>query len=224
MWPSKYACAKQKLRRSISTRALLFLSHVQPQNVTCVIRSEALMTRIGISKSHIYMCFCTRTYIYLYWNLYSRIRIYVLKLIIPNGNRICTGIYIVVLKNIFVYWNIHCCTEKHICVLKYILLYWKTVVLKTHLCTGVYIFFYWDTYCCTGIDIRDLQIRLRLRVRVRVRVRVFQCVPGAHARLHEAVTSTRSVVKISSPSWRQLRDFQQISSPDYKFSTGAKAS
>ena len=44
--------------------------------------------------------------------------------------------------------------------------------------------------------IRDLQIRLRLRVRVRV----FQCVPGAHARLREAVTSTRSVVKISSPS------------------------
>ena len=45
-------------------------------------------------------------------------------------------------------------------------------------------------------NIRDLQIRLRLRVRVRV----FQCVPGAHARLREAVTSTRSVVKISSPS------------------------
>ena len=45
---------------------------------------------------------------------------------------------------------------------------------------------------------RDLQIRLRLRVRVQVRV--FQCVPGAHARLREAVTSTRSVVKISSPS------------------------
>ena len=45
-------------------------------------------------------------------------------------------------------------------------------------------------------DIRDLQIRLRLRVRVRV----FQCVPGAHARLREAVKSTRSVVKISSPS------------------------
>ena len=43
---------------------------------------------------------------------------------------------------------------------------------------------------------RDLQIRLRLRVRVRV----FQCVPGAHARLREAVTSTRSLVKISSPS------------------------
>ena len=43
-------------------------------------------------------------------------------------------------------------------------------------------------------EIRDLQIRLRLRVRV------FQCVPGAHARLREAVTSTRSVVKISSPS------------------------
>ena len=43
---------------------------------------------------------------------------------------------------------------------------------------------------------RDLQIRLR----VRVRVRVFQCVPDAHARLREAVTSTRSVVKISSPS------------------------
>ena len=42
--------------------------------------------------------------------------------------------------------------------------------------------------------IRDLQIRLRLRVRV------FQCVPGAHARLREAVTSTRSVDKISSPS------------------------
>ena len=45
-------------------------------------------------------------------------------------------------------------------------------------------------------EIRDLQIRLRLRVRVRV----FQCIPGAHARLREAVTSTRSVVKISSPS------------------------
>ena len=28
----------------------------------------------------------------------------------------------------------------------------------------------------------------------------FQCVPGAHARLREAVASTRSVVKISSPS------------------------
>ena len=67
---------------------------------------------------------------------------------------------------------------------------------------------------------RDLQIRLRLRVRVRV----FQCVPGAHARLREAVASTRSVVKISSPSWCQLRDFQQISSPDYEFTTGAKAS
>ena len=43
---------------------------------------------------------------------------------------------------------------------------------------------------------RDLQIRLRLRVRVRV----FQCVPGAHARLRATVTSTLSVVKISSPS------------------------
>ena len=64
--------------------------------------------------------------------------------------------------------------------------------------------------------IRDLQIRLR--------VRVFQCVPCAHARLREAFTSTRSVVKISSPSWHQLRDFQQISSPDYEFTTGAKAS
>ena len=41
---------------------------------------------------------------------------------------------------------------------------------------------------------RDLQIRLRLRVRV------FQRVPGAHARLREAVTSTRSLFKISSPS------------------------
>ena len=69
-------------------------------------------------------------------------------------------------------------------------------------------------------DNRDLQIRLRLRVRVRV----FQCVPGAHARLREAVTSTRCVVKISSPSWHQLRDFQQISSPDYEFTTAAKAS
>ena len=67
---------------------------------------------------------------------------------------------------------------------------------------------------------RDLQIRLRLRVRVRV----FQCVPSAHARLREAVTSTRSVVKLSSPSSRQLRDFQQISSPEYEFTTGAKAS
>ena len=47
-----------------------------------------------------------------------------------------------------------------------------------------------------SLEIRDLQIRLRLRVGVRV----FQCVPGAHARLREAVTSTRSVVKISSPS------------------------
>ena len=44
------------------------------------------------------------------------------------------------------------------------------------------------------MQIRDLQIRLR------VRVRVFHCLPGAHARLREAVTSTRSVVKISSPS------------------------
>ena len=40
------------------------------------------------------------------------------------------------------------------------------------------------------VNNRDLQIRLRLRVRVRV----FRCVPGAHARLREAVTSTRSVV------------------------------
>ena len=70
------------------------------------------------------------------------------------------------------------------------------------------------------IKIRDLQIRLRLRVRVRV----FQCVPSAHARLREAVTSTRPVVKILSPSWRQLWDFQQISSPEYEFTTGAKAS
>ena len=45
----------------------------------------------------------------------------------------------------------------------------------------------------TGLN-RDLQIRLRERVRV------FQCVPGAHVRLREAVASTRSVVKISSPS------------------------
>ena len=67
-------------------------------------------------------------------------------------------------------------------------------------------------------DIRDFQIRLR------VQVRVFQYVSGAHARLREAVTSTRFVVKISSPSWRQLRDFQQISSPDYEFTTAAKAS
>ena len=58
-------------------------------------------------------------------------------------------------------------------------------------------------------DIRDLPIRLRQRLRVRV----FQCVPNAYARLREAVTSTRSVFKISSPSWRELRDFQQISSP-----------
>ena len=65
---------------------------------------------------------------------------------------------------------------------------------------------------------RNLQIRLRLRVRVRV----FQCVPGAHGRLREAVTSTRSIVKVLSPSWRQLRDFQKISSPDYEFSTGAR--
>ena len=48
--------------------------------------------------------------------------------------------------------------------------------------------------CQVNRDIRDLQIRLR------VRVRVFQCVPGAHARLREAVASTRCVVKISSPS------------------------
>ena len=47
-----------------------------------------------------------------------------------------------------------------------------------------------------SLESRDLQIRLRLRVRVRV----FQCVPGAHARLCEAVTSTRAVVKFSSPS------------------------
>ena len=45
------------------------------------------------------------------------------------------------------------------------------------------------------LTIGDLQIRLRLRLRVQVRV--FQCVPGAHARLREAVTSTRSVVKIA---------------------------
>ena len=43
-------------------------------------------------------------------------------------------------------------------------------------------------------------LRNAIRLRVRVRVRVFQCVPGAHARLCEAVTSTRSVVKFSSPS------------------------
>ena len=71
-------------------------------------------------------------------------------------------------------------------------------------------------------QVNNLQIRLR--VRVRVRVRVFQCVPGAHAWLCEAVTSTRSVVKFSSPSWHQLRHFRQISSPDYEFTTGAKAS
>ena len=70
------------------------------------------------------------------------------------------------------------------------------------------------------VYIRDLQIRLRQRLRVRV----FQCVLGALARLHEAVTSTRSVFKISSPSLRELRDFQQISSPDYEFTAGAKAS
>ena len=52
------------------------------------------------------------------------------------------------------------------------------------------------SYPSLTVDDGDLQIRLR----VRVRVRVFQCVPGAHARLREAVTSTRSVVKISSPS------------------------
>ena len=44
-----------------------------------------------------------------------------------------------------------------------------------------------------NITIRDLQIRLRQRLRVRV----FQCVPDAHARLCDAVTSTRSVFKIS---------------------------
>ena len=43
---------------------------------------------------------------------------------------------------------------------------------------------------------RDLQIRLRQRLRVRV----FQCIPGALARLREAVASTGSVFKISSPS------------------------
>ena len=43
---------------------------------------------------------------------------------------------------------------------------------------------------------RDLQIQLRQRLGVRV----FQCVPGALARLREAITSTRSVFKISSPS------------------------
>ena len=35
-------------------------------------------------------------------------------------------------------------------------------------------------------------------------------------RMREALTSTRTVVKISSPSWRELRDFQQISSPDLR--------
>ena len=43
-------------------------------------------------------------------------------------------------------------------------------------------------------------LRNAIRLRLRVRVRVFQCVHGAHARLCEAVTSTRSVVKFSSPS------------------------
>ena len=52
-----------------------------------------------------------------------------------------------------------------------------------------------DILCrLTEWDNRDLQIRLRLRLRV------FQCVPGAHARLRKTVTSTRSVLKISSPS------------------------
>ena len=74
--------------------------------------------------------------------------------------------------------------------------------------------------CCCSFNIRDLQIRLRQRLRVRV----FQCVPGAHARLREAVTPTRSVFKISSSSLRELRDFQRIWSPDYEFSASAKAS
>ena len=72
----------------------------------------------------------------------------------------------------------------------------------------------------TKFNNRDLQIRLRQRLRVRVSQRV----PGAHARLREALTSTRSVFKITSPSWRKLRDFQQISSPDYDFTAGAKVS
>ena len=71
----------------------------------------------------------------------------------------------------------------------------------------------------TFIDMYSMTLSLGTfrfgRLRQRLRVRVFQCIPGAHARLREAVTSTRSVFKISSPSWRELRDFQQISSPDY---------
>ena len=48
---------------------------------------------------------------------------------------------------------------------------------------------------CRLWNTRDLQIRLRQRLRVQV----FHCVPDAHARLREAVMSTRSVFKISSP-------------------------
>ena len=47
---------------------------------------------------------------------------------------------------------------------------------------------------CRQMVKRDLQIRLQLRVRVRV----FQFVPSAHARLREAVTSTRSLVKLDA--------------------------
>ena len=57
----------------------------------------------------------------------------------------------------------------------------------------------WARGCRSRVEIRDLQIRLR------VRVRVFQCVPVAHARLRKAVTSTRSVVKISSPTTSSLQ-------------------
>ena len=69
----------------------------------------------------------------------------------------------------------------------------------------------------TFADAKLGTFRVQIRLRLRLRVRVFQRVPGAHARLREAVTSTRSVVKISSPSWHQLRDFQEKSSPDYEY-------
>ena len=47
----------------------------------------------------------------------------------------------------------------------------------------------------------------------------------SRAKLHGmSKVLTRSVFKISPPSWRELRDFHQISSPDYEFTAGAKAS
>ena len=45
-------------------------------------------------------------------------------------------------------------------------------------------------------------------------------------RMPDCVRLSRQLVLSSKSrrSWRQLRDFQQTSSPDYEFTTGAKAS